>query len=251
MKQPDSPSPNNYTIGSRARSELRLLLLLASFALVVSLLYWWLAKLTGSPAFALSLVLVLTVLRRAMDRIAREGWIKFITKDAAHGRVTEAGIQYRAPFRNHFVNWSQIERIEHFERSGRINVYLTGKKQPMQFAPTKALLPPTCWPGIPDRLRQSIDLSHDSLAVGLTTNSPEIIQSRRDSAVRLATTILVGLALLVATFQLLQHWVGNGIVAALLLAGGLTVALFEALVFRRIPRWIDFVMKDFRNLRPQ
>lgn len=250
MKQTDSSSLNGCAIGSRTRSEFRLWLLLASFALALFLLYWWLAKLTGSPVFVLILVVVLTIARRAMNRISREGWIKFITKDAAHGRVTEAGIQYRAPFRNHFVSWSQIERIEHFERSGRINVYLTGKKQPVQFAPTKAPLPPTCWPGIPDGLRERVHPSDNAFG-GTPSNAPEIIQSRRNSAIRLATTILVGLALLVAMFQLLQHWVGNGIVAVFLLGGGLTVALFEALLFRRIPRWIDFVMRDVRNLRPQ
>lgn len=251
MKQPDSPSLNGYAIGSHIRSAVRLYLLLASFALALFLLYWWLSKLTGSPGFVLIVVVVCTVARRAIYRYSREGWIKFITKDAAYGRVSETGIQYRVLLRNHFANWSQIEQIEHLERSGRINVYVAGKKQPVQFAPTKALLPPTCWPGIPDALGDRVHLSNDSFADTVITDTPEIAQSRRDSAIRLATKILVGLALLVALFQLIEHWIGNGTIALFLLVGGLVVAFVHELLFRRIPSWIDFVMRDVRNLRPQ
>jgi O-antigen/teichoic acid export membrane protein len=69
--------------------------------------------------------------------------------------------------------------------------------------------------------------------------------------IRLVSMILVGLALLIALFLLIQHWVGNSIVTLFLLLGGLVVALFEAVLFGRIPRWIDSVMKDVRNLRAQ
>jgi hypothetical protein len=249
MQQPKVPSQNTFLIGSPTRSVQRLSLLFMSFVVALLLVYWWLAKLTDSPLVVLVVVAVLTVIRRALHVGAE--WATFITKDAAYGRVIESGIQYRALHRDHFVAWPQIERLEYFADSGRINMYLCGENVPVQFAPRKGQLPPTSWPSVPAGLREHIYVPHGCFPVTRTANTPQIIQSRRDSAIRLATMIVVGLALLVALFQLIERWVGNSTIALLLLMGSLVMALFDALVFGRIPRWIDSVMKDVRNLRAQ
>jgi hypothetical protein len=57
------------------------------------------------------------------------------------------------------------------------------------------------------------------------------------------------MAILVTLFLVIDHYIHNCILAVFITFGGLIVALYEALLFRRIPRWIDFVMKDPRNLR--
>jgi len=147
MQQPRVLSQNTFLIGSSTRSVLRLSLLFMSFAFALLLLYWWLAKLTDSPLAVLVVVVFLTVIRRALN--VRAEWITFLMKDAACGVATESGVQYRALFRSHFVTWSQIERLEYFEDSDRINMYLRGKKVPVQFAPRKGQLPPAYWPSVP------------------------------------------------------------------------------------------------------
>lgn len=250
MQQSVVPSINLLTIGSRTRAIGRLTALLLSFVCAVALLYCWLTKITTDVLFILILIVVLTILRRAMNRSAREGWAKFITEDAAYGRLTESGIEYRAPFRKHFASWPEIGRLEYFEGSGRIHMYLCEGKIPVQFAFHKGQPPPAYWPGIPDVLRQRPQ-SHSNFAVTEGSNAQATIKSRQDSAIRLATMILVGSALLVALFQLIERWVGNSVVALFLLVGGLSMALLEAVLFRRIPRWIDYVMKDVKNLRAQ
>ena len=249
MQQSVVPSISVLRIGSRTRAIGRVAVLLLSIICALVLLYWWLTKITSDVPFVLILIVVLTILRRTMDRSAREGWAKFITEDAAYGRVTESGIEYRTLFRRHFASWRQIERLEYIEDSGRISVYLCGKKVPVQFAPHKGQLPPAGWPSIPDVLRQHLQLSCSDFAVTEGTNTLDTIKPRHESALRLATMTFVGLALLVALFQLIERWVGNSVVALSLLLGGLVMALFEPLLFGRIPRWIDYVMKDVRNLR--
>src|SRR6266487_6862048 len=152
-------------VGSRARSGVRLALLLVCFAVALILLYFWLAKLTDSPLFVFPLIVVLTAIRRAMDSHARRGWLDLFMKDAAYGLVIEYGIEYRTPFSSQFVSWSEMERLEFSQRSGRIKMYVSDKALPVQFAPSKQLGAHSGVQSLPDVLRQQVEFSGGSFVL--------------------------------------------------------------------------------------
>jgi hypothetical protein len=124
-------------IGSRARFTLRSVGLIALLMLITLGLYVALTRVTDDALFVLVMILVLTPLRRLLDRRAAAMWAVFLTKDAAYGRVTESGIEYNEFFRSHSADWSQIRCVEHFADSGRTKIYLFGKSRPVQFGRSK------------------------------------------------------------------------------------------------------------------
>jgi hypothetical protein len=113
----------------------RELLMLTIFALYVAL-----ARITDAQLFVLVMIIVLTAVRRLLDRRAAAMWAVFLTKDAAYGRVTESGVEYNEFFRSHSADWSQIRCVEHIADSGRIKIYLFGKSRPVQFGGSKQAL---------------------------------------------------------------------------------------------------------------
>ena len=120
-------------IGSRTRFSLRLVGLIVLLMLTIFALYVALGRVTDDALFVLVMILVLTPLRRLLDCRARAKWAVFLTKDAAYGRITEAGIEYNEFFRSHSADWAQIRCVEHFADSGRTKIYLLGKSRPVQF----------------------------------------------------------------------------------------------------------------------
>ena len=120
-------------IGSRTRFARRLVGLLVLLMLIIFALYAALARVTDDALVVLVLILVLTPLRRLLDRRARVTWAEFLTKDAAYGKITESGIEYNEFFHSHSADWSQIRCVEHFSDSGRTKIYLVGKSRPVQF----------------------------------------------------------------------------------------------------------------------
>ncbi len=124
-------------IGSRTRSALRLVGLLAFLMLTILGLYMALEKMTDAPLFVLVLIIVLTVVHHLLDRRAAPIWAVFLAKDAAYGSVSESGIEYHEFCWSHSADWSQIRCVEHFADSGRIKIYISGKSRPVQFARSK------------------------------------------------------------------------------------------------------------------
>src|SRR5258708_25374817 len=100
MNQPELGSPLHqielrrscvYPIGSRKRSTARLSVLLTLWIAALVVLYWMLARFTDWPLFLFLLIVILTVIRRALNSYARSEWAVFIMKDGAYGWVTQLG----------------------------------------------------------------------------------------------------------------------------------------------------------------
>ena len=71
-----------------------------------------------------------------------------------------------------------------------------------------------------------------------------VIGSHVRSLVRFSILLFGVFAMLAILYLVIDHYLKNGLLACFLLLGGIIIALFEALVFRRLPRWIAFAMKD-------
>src|SRR5205823_450768 len=99
-----------YPIGSRKRSIGRLLALLSVGIAALVVLYGALARFTDWPSFLFLLIVILTVIHRALDRNAGGMWAIFLTKDSAYGGVTQLGIEYHTVFRKDVLYWSQIDQ---------------------------------------------------------------------------------------------------------------------------------------------
>src|SRR5437867_4268137 len=73
---------------------------------------------------------------------------------------------------------------------------------------------------------------------------PYPIRSGHTSLFRICTLLFSALVLFAILYLVILHYLGNGFLTLLLLLGGLIVALFEALLFHRTPRWLAFVVND-------
>jgi len=124
-----------YPIGSRKRSLARLSALLTLWIAVLVVLYWILSRFTDWPLFLFLLIVILTVIHRALDRNAGGMWAVYIMKDSAYGWVTPLGIEYQTPFRKDVVHCSQIAQLDYSPRTGRITMYLHDRALPVQFGP--------------------------------------------------------------------------------------------------------------------
>ena len=68
--------------------------------------------------------------------------------------------------------------------------------------------------------------------------------SRCRALFRFLILLFSALAILVILYSGIVQYTRSGFLALFLLLGGVVTALFEALVFQRIPRWVAFAMKD-------
>ena len=135
MHQIELRSSYAYPIGSRKRAIARFSTLLILAIAILVVLYWILARFTDWPLFLFLIIVILTVIHRALDRNAGGMWAVFIMKDGAYGWVTQFGIEYHTPFRKDVVYWSQIHQLDYSPCTGRIAIYLHDRALPVQFGP--------------------------------------------------------------------------------------------------------------------
>src|SRR5258707_1312654 len=124
-----------FPIGSRKRSIARLCTLLTLWTAALVVLYLVLERFTEWTLLLFPLIVILTVIHRALDRNAGGMWAVFVMKDSAYGWVTESGFEYHTVFRREAVRWSQIEQLDYSPSTGRIAIYLRGRSLPIQFGP--------------------------------------------------------------------------------------------------------------------
>ena len=145
--QSHAAPPNQYTLGSRARSLFRFSCLLLPSLGTLAVLYLVILHLIRGVLgdgpenvfFAVTLLAggIFVALAEALVLRRIPVWLASAIRDSAAGFVDNVGLRYRLLLRWRAVPWENISRIEYFgQNDGRIHVYIFGSPFPVRFGPT-------------------------------------------------------------------------------------------------------------------